>query len=294
MAGRNHLQLREIPLSRVAPLPRSTTNPRHLRTRPHHHLLEDRISTQHREIQSLLLDNQRHAATHVALKQEVSLSQQDLRHLSTLAADVKAERDNQIREVYQRSLKLDAELRSIDAMSAELVRVRTDVQKLTVQRQDMTAQLKEMNSEIVKAKTDTQQVGVIKEEIETVQQEIQRGRSAIEYEKKTRAFNLEQEKVLEKNRILLVREIEKLRTELANAEKRARAAAAAGNPSPGYGRNYGSAEVRYGGSSYPDPNGLQQVKKSSSVKRYMYRNYLDKHCRSFLYQRRKKGTRNRS
>lgn len=56
-------------------------------------------------------------------------------------------------------------------------------------------------------------------------------RSAIEYEKKTRAFNLEQEKVLEKNRILLVREIEKLRTELANAEKRARAAAAAGNPS---------------------------------------------------------------
>jgi hypothetical protein len=28
---------------------------------------------------------------------------------------------------------------------------------------------------------------------------------------------------------------------------------------PGYGRNYGSAEVRYGGSSYPDPNGLQQV-----------------------------------
>lgn len=72
MAGRNHLQLREIPLSRVAPLPRSTTDPRLLHTRPHHHLLEDRISTQHRDIQSLLLDNQRHAATHVALKQEVS------------------------------------------------------------------------------------------------------------------------------------------------------------------------------------------------------------------------------
>jgi hypothetical protein len=38
----------------------------------------------------------------------------------------------------------------------------------------------------------------------------------------------------------------------------------------------------------------KQVKKSSSVKRYMYRNYLDKHCSSFLYQRRKKGTRNLS
>jgi hypothetical protein len=40
----------------------------------------------------------------------------------------------------------------------------------------MTAQLKEMNNEIVKAKTETQQVGVLKAEIETVQQEIQRGR----------------------------------------------------------------------------------------------------------------------
>ncbi|KAG5238613.1 protein FLC EXPRESSOR [Salix suchowensis] len=235
MAGRNHLQLRETPLSRAAALPRSTTDPRHLHTRPHHHLLEDRISIQHPD-------------SHGALKQEVSLSQQDLRHLSTLAADIKAERDNQIRE-----------LRSIDAISAELVQVRTDVHKLTVQRQDMTAQLKEMNSEIVKAKMETHQVGAIKEEIETVQQEIQRGRSAIEYEKKTRAFNLEQEKVLEKNRILLVREIMKLRTELANAEKRARAAAAAGNPSPGYGRNYGRDEVGYGGSSYPDPNNPQQV-----------------------------------
>jgi hypothetical protein len=40
----------------------------------------------------------------------------------------------------------------------------------------MTAQLKGMNNEIVKAKTETQQVGVLKVEIETVQQEIQRGR----------------------------------------------------------------------------------------------------------------------
>jgi len=61
-------------------------------------------------------------------------------------------------------------------MSAELVQVRTNVQKLTAQRQDMTAQLKGMDNEIVKAKTETQQVGVLKAEIETVQQEIQRGR----------------------------------------------------------------------------------------------------------------------
>ncbi|KAJ6756928.1 PROTEIN FLC EXPRESSOR [Salix koriyanagi] len=123
----------------------------------------------------------------------------------------------------------------------------------------MTAQLKEMNSEIAKAKMEMQHVGAIKEEIETVQQEIQRGRSAIEYEKKTRAFNLEQEK------------------------KRARAAATAGNPSPGYGRIYGRAEVGYGGSSYPDPNDPQQKfnKENEFLTIARYQIFIIRDCNPF-------------
>lgn len=55
-------------------------------------------------------------------------------------------------------------------------------------------------------------------------------RAAIEYEKKGHAENYEQGQAMEKNLILMAREVEKLRAEIANAEKRARAAAAAGNP----------------------------------------------------------------
>lgn len=56
-------------------------------------------------------------------------------------------------------------------------------------------------------------------------------RAAIEYEKKGYAENYEQGQVMEKNLISIAREVEKLRAEVANAEKRARAAtaAAAGN-----------------------------------------------------------------
>lgn len=54
-------------------------------------------------------------------------------------------------------------------------------------------------------------------------------RAAIEYEKKGYAENYEQGQVMEKNLITMAREVEKLRAEVANAEKRARAAAAAGN-----------------------------------------------------------------
>lgn len=54
-------------------------------------------------------------------------------------------------------------------------------------------------------------------------------RQAIEYEKKGYAENYEQGQVMETNLISMARELEKLRAEVANAEKRARAAAAAGH-----------------------------------------------------------------
>lgn len=55
-------------------------------------------------------------------------------------------------------------------------------------------------------------------------------RAAIEYEKKGYAENYEHGQVMEKKLISMARELEKLRAEIANAEKRARAAAAVGNP----------------------------------------------------------------
>ncbi|XP_021278391.1 protein FLC EXPRESSOR [Herrania umbratica] len=240
MAGRNRLPPQSS-LARAIP-------ERHI---THHHHLEDRISIQHREIQSLLLDNQRLAATHVALKQDLALAQQELRHLSAAAANVKAERDPEVREVYERSLKMNAEARAFDAMSAELAHVRADVQKFAVDRQELTAQLEAVNNKLAKARAETKQAAVIKAEMETVRQEIHKGRSAIELEKKTHASNLEQRQILEKNIILVTRETEKLHAELANAEKKARAAAAA-NPSPAYNGNYKIVDTKYGGSSYPD------------------------------------------
>lgn len=56
---------------------------------------------------------------------------------------------------------------------------------------------------------------------------LQYNRAAVEFEKKAHAENLEQSQVMESHMVSMAQEIEKLRAELANAEKRARAAAAA-------------------------------------------------------------------
>lgn len=55
-------------------------------------------------------------------------------------------------------------------------------------------------------------------------------RAAIDYEKKMHASNLEYSQAMEKHKITVTSEIEKLHAELANARKRARAAVAATAP----------------------------------------------------------------
>ncbi|KAJ0089011.1 hypothetical protein Patl1_31654 [Pistacia atlantica] len=249
----NAIKLRELPLP----------SRQHL---PSLHHLEDRIAIQQSEIQSLLQDNRRLAATHVALKQELSLTEQELRHLSSTAANVKAERDADVREVYEKSLKLDADVRVIDAMNAELDGVRADVEEFSVVKQELTKQFDEINDELAKARAESKDLTVIKAEIESFRREIQRGRAAIEYEKKNHASNLEQSQIMEKNMIYVARQIERLRAEIPNAEKRARAAAAAAgaaNPSAAYAANYGNPV--YGGSLYADPYSLHQVQGGADL-----------------------------
>ncbi|CAL8998912.1 unnamed protein product [Prunus brigantina] len=241
MAGRDPRQLHRLPV-----LTNTTA-------------LEDRICLQHREIQALLVDNQRLAATHVALKQDLAAAQHDLRRLSVVAGQAKAERDAEVREVYERSLKLDAEVRTIDSMGAELARTRADIQELGSVRKELVAELQSIEGEVAKTRSESKRVVDIKVDIETFQQEIKKGRVAIENETKTRAKNLEHRQGMEKTMAALAREIEKLHGELANAEKRARAAvaaAAAANPGPGYPATYGDPEMVYGGNTYPDPYGM--------------------------------------
>ncbi|KAL6003697.1 hypothetical protein ACLOJK_004243 [Asimina triloba] len=267
MAGRNPLPsypsvaARDLPYGRAPHHPRLLEDPRlhHLLARPHpSSLLEPTRPPPHHDIQTLLVDNQRLAATHVALKQELAAAQRELRRLSGAAADIKAERDAQGREVYQRSLKLEDEFHARDVMAGELAQVRADVQKLGASNKQLAAQLQNLNGELARARAELQQVPIVKAEIEGMQKELKRGRAAVDYEKKAHVDNLQQSQAMEQNMISMAREVEKLRAELANAEKRVRAAAAA-NPGPGYTGNYGNLEMGYGGSSYTDSYGLYQV-----------------------------------
>uniref|UniRef100_A0A1J3K5Y2 Protein FLC EXPRESSOR n=1 Tax=Noccaea caerulescens TaxID=107243 RepID=A0A1J3K5Y2_NOCCA len=230
-------------------------------------ILEDQIAIQHREIQSLLTHNQKLAVAHIGVKDQLNLAKRELALLLETAAKVKSEGEVKVREVYQNSLRMEAEARVIDGLVSELDQVRSDVQRLTEGRQKLATELAMLNGEIAKAKPNSERATEIKAEVESLRKEVSKGRAALEVEKKTRASNLHHELGMEKTIDHLNREIVKLQEELVNVETKARAAVAeaeaeaAQNSSPGLVASYGYSDDIYGsqGHQYPEANGSHQV-----------------------------------
>ncbi|XP_051134666.1 protein FLX-like 1 [Andrographis paniculata] len=246
--------------------------PAHRRRRRHHqqtdstppdlHPMEERIAAQTHEIQALIADNQRLASSHVALKQDVADIQQEIRRLSATAASVKAEKDAQVREVYERYQKLEAESVPVGSRAAELDRVRAEIKERVAERKELYEKITQIDGDIAKAKSELQQLPQLKAVIEDAAMEIQRGRFAIEYEIKLHAHHAKVGEVMEKHLNSMTQEAEKLRSELGEVEKRAAEATSgaisSANQDLGYAAHQTNPEPLYGGAPSSDPHAVHQ------------------------------------
>lgn len=238
--------------------------PRPLPPHPHPAIIEERLAGQYQDIQGMLTDNQGLAATHVALKQELELAQYELERMSQYANSLNAEADLRMREMYDKSAKLEMDLRQVDDMKAELKHIRENIKELSAVRQDLMTQVQLVTQDLARAKADLQQIPAVKADIDAMRMELQRAKAAIEYEKKGYAENYEHGQVMEKKLVTMSRELEKLRAEIANSEKRALAAAAVGNPgSAGYNPGYGNNEAGYSGNPYPVGYGVNPAQAAA-------------------------------
>ncbi|CAI9281182.1 unnamed protein product [Lactuca saligna] len=110
-----------------------------------------------------------------------------------------------MRELYEKSAKMERDLHGVEAMCADLIQLHDDIKELTSTRQKLTSQVQGMTQDLARATADMQQVPGLK--------------AAIEHEKKGHAENYEHGQVMERNLLSMACEVEKLRVEMANAEK---------------------------------------------------------------------------
>ncbi|KAK8647776.1 hypothetical protein V6N13_121503 [Hibiscus sabdariffa] len=144
---------------------------------PHPAISEERLAAQLQEIQGLLADNQRLAATHVALKQQLEVAQHELHCMAQYADSLRVEKDVQMKEMYDKSVRLEVDLHGVEAVRAELVKVNADMKQLNSVRQDLTGQVQVMSQDLARFTGELQQTPVLMAKIENVKQELHHARS---------------------------------------------------------------------------------------------------------------------
>ncbi|GFZ11750.1 hypothetical protein Acr_23g0001350 [Actinidia rufa] len=256
MAGRNRMPRDafdnrrgyppEGPLIR-GPLPRPMP--------PHPAMLEEELEMQLAEIRRLLGESRRLVEDRMALQHELGAAKEELHLMNRAIADIRAEQEMHSRELIERGLKLEADLRASEPLRNEAVQLRAEVKKLNTTRQDLAGQMQKLTQDLGKLKADNHQIPLLRSEIDGLHQELMRARNAVDYEKKANIELMEQRQAMEKNLVSMAREVEKLRAELANTDGRPWAAGGAygmkfnspdgGFPAPygdGYGVHLGAAD----------------------------------------------------
>ncbi|GER32776.1 protein FLX-like 1 [Striga asiatica] len=235
MAGRNHRMPRHPDTFRED----FHAGPRHGPVlRAHPAALEEELELQYRDIQRLLAENRRVVDENVMLQRDLTAVKDEIHRLGrAVMPKLRAEMEAQKRELVERGLKVEAEVRASEPLRAEVAQMRAEVQKLGLERQELGSKVQGLSKDVSRLKAENKQVDSMKADVDKVRSEILDARRAYEYEKKRNEEVVEQNRAMEKNLIGMAREIEKLRAEQANADRRGK----------GYGLVNGSPDTKYPG-----------------------------------------------
>ncbi|XP_044506205.1 protein FLX-like 2 [Mangifera indica] len=189
----------------------------HFEMLPPPEVMEQKVAAQHVEIQKLVTENQRLAATHGTLRQELAAAQHELQILHAQIGAMKSEREQQMRSLSDKIAKMEADLQAAEPVKSELQQARTDAQNLVVAREELINKVHQLTQDLQRAHTDVLQIPALMSEHDGLRQEYHHCRATYEYEKKFYNDHLESLQVMEKNYITMAREVEKLQAELTNA-----------------------------------------------------------------------------
>lgn len=220
-------------------------------------ILEQKLASQHVEMERLATENQRLAATHGSSRQQLAAAQQELQMLETQIRASKSEREQQTRGLMDRISKMETELKAVDRLKLDLKQARTEAQTLVEVRQELITKAQQLNSELQRAHVDVQQIPAMMSELNHLRQEFHQYRTTYEHEKKVYRDHIESLQAMDKEYKSMADEVAKLRTELnntSNVDKRSVYGSAAG-----YGDIDASAHNPSAQSSYEDGYGMQQV-----------------------------------
>ncbi|XP_022749460.1 protein FLX-like 4 [Durio zibethinus] len=186
-------------------------------------LLENKIASQAAEIEQLVGDKHRLAASHVALSEDLVAARHEAQRLKEHIKSIQIESDIQIRVLQEKIVKMEADIRVGDSVKKELQQVHIEAQNLVKARQELVTQIGQASQELLKTQADAKSLPELHAELEGLRKEHQKLRVTFQYEKGSNIEQVEQMQAMEKELIGMAREVEKLRAEVLSAEKKVHA-----------------------------------------------------------------------
>uniref|UniRef100_A0A804RGH6 Transglutaminase21 n=2 Tax=Zea mays TaxID=4577 RepID=A0A804RGH6_MAIZE len=191
-------------------------------------MLENKLAMQTAEVEKLIMENQRLASSHVVLRQDIVDTEKEMQIIRTHLGEVQTETDLHIRDLLERIRLMEADIHSGDAVKKELHQVHMEAKRLITERQMLTLETEDVNKELQKlsASGDSKSLPELLAELDGLRKEHLNLRSQFEFEKNTNIKQVEQMRTMEMNLMTMTKQAEKLRGDVANAERRAQAAVA--------------------------------------------------------------------
>lgn len=139
-------------------------------------VMEQKLVAQHGEMQRLAIENQRLAATHGSLRQELAAAQHELQMLHAQIGSMKSEREQRMSGLADKVAKMETELQKSEAVKLEMQQARAEAHNLVVAREDLMSKVHQLTQELQKSRSDVQQVPALMSELDNLRQEYQQCR----------------------------------------------------------------------------------------------------------------------
>lgn len=186
------------------------------------------------EMEQVVADNRRLAATHIAMREDLTVVQEEIQKVKAHIRSIQTESDIQMRVLLEKTTKLGADIRVGEHIKRELQEAHMEAHSLATSRQELSFEIQKATQELQRVQTDVLKLPEMLAELNSLRLEHQKLRSSFEYEKGLNIELVEQMQATEKDLMDMVQQLQKLRSEVLNAEKRARVSGSgAANLNPG-------------------------------------------------------------
>lgn len=172
MAGRNRMPRHPENFRGAHEDPRSLPHRIPMPLPPHPAALEEELELQGRDIQRLLAENRHVINDNVMLQRDLTSMKDEIHRLNQVIPKMHADKEAQRRELIERGMKLEAELRSAEPIRVEVVQLRADAQKLSAQNKELSSQVQNMTKDINRLLSENKEIAAMKSDIDKMRKDL--------------------------------------------------------------------------------------------------------------------------